>query len=56
MTITTPADARLLRTLAVLVESLPDRYRAGHLGERCREFADRIDRDAQTQTLNEGAG
>lgn len=41
----TPADVRLVRALAVLVECLPPEKHAGHLAPRCTNLADRIETD-----------
>jgi hypothetical protein len=48
----TPADARLLHTLASLAEHVPERMRAGHLAERARELAGRI--EAHTNQRRDG--
>lgn len=45
----TRADARLLRALATLAESVPERMRAAHLAPKAEELAERIERETEPE-------
>jgi hypothetical protein len=50
----TRTDVRLLLALASLAEHVPERMRAGHLAERARELAGRIEKQVPTDTEQGG--